>query len=147
MGRRPEDGAYDLEQANLFELAYHSPVPPWPPQSIQLTYSSTSFTGQPQLSYRDHNLQLNFVGEEIYILDTKIGQLITVTLETIADLRIVTFSLILPLVNVMRQSAGIRVSVPGIRTITHTTIAGPGLGAEKTYAIVTLEGTAQFVDF
>ena len=147
MGRRAEDGAYDLEQANHFELAYLSPVPPWPPQSIQVTFSSTSITGQPQLSYRDYNLHLNFVGEEIDILDTQIGQLITVTLETIPDLRTVTFTLILPTVNVMRQSAGIRVSVPGIRTITHTTIAGPGLGAEKTYAIVNLEGTAQFVEF
>jgi hypothetical protein len=138
MGRRAEDGGFGLEQANLFELAS---------RSIQVTFSSTSITGRPLLSYRDHNLQLNFEGEEIDIRDTQIGQLITVTLETIPDLRTVTFTLILPLVNVIRQSGGIRVSVSGIRTTTHTTIVGPGLGAEKTYAIVTLEGTAQFVDF
>ena len=137
MGRRAEDGGFGLEQANLFELAYGS---------IQVTFSSTSITGRPLLSYRDHNLQLNFEGEEIDIRDTQIGQLITVTLETIPDLRTVTFTMILPLVNVMRQSGGIRVSVPGIRTITHTPLV-PGPGAEKTYATVNLEGTAQFVDF
>ena len=135
MGRRAEDGGFGLEQANLFELAS---------RSIQVTFSSTSITGRPLLSYRDHHLQLNFEGEEIDIRDTQIGQLITVTLETIPDLRTVTFTLILPLVNVMRQSGGIRVSVPGIRTITHTPLV-PGPGAEKNYAIVNLEGTAQFV--
>jgi hypothetical protein len=135
MGRRAEDGGFGLEQANLFELAS---------RSIQVTFSSTSITGRPLLSYRDHYLQLNFEGEEIDIRDTQIGQLITVTLETIPDLRTVTFTLILPLVNVMRQSGGIRVSVPGIRTITHTPLV-PGPGAEKNYAIENLEGTAQFV--
>jgi hypothetical protein len=135
MGRRAEDGGFGLEQANLFELAS---------RSIQVTFSSTSITGRPLLSYRDHNLQLNFEGEEIDIRDTQIGQLITVTLETIPDLRTVTFTLISPLVNVMRQSGGIRVSVPGIRTITHTPLV-PGPGAEKNYVIVKLEGTAQFV--
>jgi hypothetical protein len=135
MGRRAEDGGFGLEQANLFELAS---------RSIQVTFSSTSITGRPLLSYRDHYLQLNFEGEEIDIRDTQIGQLITVTLETIPDLRTVTFTLISPLVNVMRQSGGIRVSVPGIRTITHTPLV-PGPGAEKNYVIVKLEGTAQFV--
>jgi len=131
--------AANFEQANLFELSDYS---------IQVTYSSTSFTGQPQLSYRDNKINRNFMGEEIQILDTDIlGQLVTVTLETIADLRIVTFTLILPLVNVMPQSGGTRVQVPGILTTTHTTIAGPGPGAEKTYSTVNLQGTAQFVVF
>ena len=130
--------ANNFEQANLFELGDYS---------IQVTYSSTSFTGQRQLSYRDNNINRNFMGEEIQILDTDIGQLVTVTLETIADLRIVTFTLILPLVNVIPQSGGTRVQVPGILTTTHTTIAGPGPGAEKTYSTVNLQGTAQFVVF
>jgi hypothetical protein len=130
--------AANFEQANLFEVGDYS---------IQVTYSSTSFPGQPQLSYRDNNINRNFMGEEIRILDTEIGQLVTVTLETIGDLRIVTFTLILPLVNVMPQSGGTRVRVPGILTTTHTTIAGPGPGAEKTYSTVNLQGTAQFVVF
>jgi hypothetical protein len=130
--------AANFEQANLFELGDYS---------IQVTYSSTSFTGQRQLSYRDNNINRNFMGEEIQILDTDIGQLVTVTLETIADLRIVTFTLILPLVNVIPQSGGTRVQMPGILTTTHTTIAGPGPGAEKTYSTVNLQGTAQFVVF
>ena len=130
--------ANNFEQANLFELGDYS---------IQVTYSSTSFTGQPQLNYRDNNFNLNFAGEEIRVQDTEIGQLITVTLETVADLRTKTFTLILPLVNVMPQSGGTQVQVPGILTTTHTTIAGPGLGPEKTYSIVNLRGTAQFVVF
>ena len=130
--------ANNFEQANLFELGDYS---------IQVTYSSTSFTGQRQLSYRDNNINRNFMGEEIRILDTELGQLVTVTLETIADLRTVTFTLVLPLVNVIPQSGGTRVQIPGILTTTHTTIAGPGPGAEKTYSTVNLQGTAQFVVF
>ncbi len=128
----------NFQQANLFELGNYS---------TQVTYSSTSFTGRPQLNYRDDTNIRNFVGEEIRFQETEIGQLVTVTLETIADLRIVTFTLILPLVNVMPQSGGTRVQVPGILTTTHTTIAGPGSGAEKTYSTVNLQGTAQFVVF
>ena len=130
--------ANNFEQANLFELGDYS---------IQVTYSSTSFTGQRQLSYRDNDINRNFMGEEIRILDTELGQLVTVTLETIADLRTVTFTLVLPLVNVIPQSGGTRVQMPGILTTTHTTIAGPGPGAEKTYSTVNLQGTAQFVVF
>src|SRR5919202_889032 len=103
--------ANNFEQANLFELGDYS---------IQVTYSSTSFTGQPQLNYRDNNFNLNFAGEEIRVQDTEIGQLITVTLETVTDLRTMTFTLILPLVNVMPQSGGTQVQVPGILTTTHT---------------------------
>jgi hypothetical protein len=129
------------EQANLFELHDHS---------IEVTYSSTSFTGQPQLNYRDKHVNCSFMGEEeIRILDTEdLGQLITVTLESgAADKPPVTFTLILPEVNVMPQSGGTRVQVPGILTTTRSLFGGPKLGAEKTYSTVNLRGTAQFVVF
>jgi hypothetical protein len=109
--------------------------------------TASSFTGQRQFNYRDVSTNHTFVGEEISLRDTEIGQLITVTLETVPDLRTVTFTLILPLVNVLPQSGGTRVQVPGILTTTHTTVSGPGLGAEKSYSTVNLQGTAQFVTF
>jgi hypothetical protein len=50
-------------------------------------------------------------------------------------------------VNVLPGSAGTHIQVPGITTTTHTTIAGPVLGPEKTYSQVNLRGTAQVVTF
>ena len=96
----------NFEQANLFELGNYS---------TQVTYSSISFSGQPQLNYRDDANNRNFVGEEISFQETKIGQLITVTLESgAADAPPVPCTLVLPEVNVMPQSGGTQIQVPGI---------------------------------
>jgi hypothetical protein len=123
-------------QANLFELSRGA---------IHVTYSSTNILGGPILSYRDHQLSRSFRGNEIHIQDSDVGQIITVTLETIPDLRTVTFSLILPIVTVMPQSAGVHIQVPGITSTAPTTIAGPPPGPQKLYSVVNLKGTAQFI--
>jgi hypothetical protein len=129
----------NFEQANLFELGSYT---------TQVTYSSTSFTGQPQLNYRDAGNNYTFVGEEVSFRETEIGQLITVTLESgAADAPPVTFTLVLPEVNVMPQSGGTQIQVPGILTTTRSLFGGPKLGAEKTYSTINLQGTAQFVNF
>jgi hypothetical protein len=123
-------------KANLFELSS---------SSIHVTYSSTSILGGPLLSYRDSQLSLSFRGKDIRIQDTEVGQLISVTLESIPDLKTVTFSLILPMVTVMQQSSGTRIKVVGLTTTEPTTIAGPPPGPQKLYSAVTLRGTAQFI--
>jgi hypothetical protein len=128
--------ATDFNKANLFQLSG---------SSIQVIYSDTSLLGVPQFQYRDNHISQSFSGQEISIQDTELGRLVTVTLETIPDLRTVTFSLILPLVNVIAEFGSLHIRLPGIKTVTHTTIAGPGLGAEKTYTTVNLRGTARFV--
>ena len=128
----------DFQHANLFELSS---------AAIQITYSASSFTGLPLFSYRDSSRNLQFSGDEIRCETTAIGELRTVTLEQIPDLRTVTFTLIVPVVNVLPASSGTYTQVPGITTTTHTTIAGPVLGAEMTYSQVNLIGTAQVVAF
>lgn len=126
----------NFTQANSFELSGGS---------IVVSYSSTSISGVPLLNYRDNNINRNFSGQEISIQETQLGQLITVTLESIPDLRTVTFTLILPLVNLSNRSETVRIKVPGITTTSRTTIAGPGTGAEQVYTTVNLRGTAKFV--
>jgi hypothetical protein len=124
-------------RANLFEL--HD-------KTIQVSYSDTSILGGPLLNYRDERFNLSFRGEEIRIQDTEIGQLITVTLETIPDLQTVTFTLILPIVTVMSQGSETHVDeVPAITTTNPTTIAGPPPGAQQLYCVAKLQGTAQFI--
>ncbi|MDF5715742.1 MAG: hypothetical protein PUP93_18125 [Rhizonema sp. NSF051] len=128
----------NFTKANSFQLSGGS---------IVVSYSNTSISGVPVLNYRDNNTNLNFSGQEISIQETELGQLITVTLEAVPDLRTVTFSIILPLVNLSTRSETVRIKVPGITTTTRTTIAGPGAGPEKTYSTVNLGGTAKFVVF
>ncbi len=126
-----------LSQANTFELSG---------KSIHVTYSSTSFTGVPTLSYRDNRLSRSFSGEEINVENTEIGQLVSVTLEAIADGDRVTFSLALPIVTLPR-GPGIRIKVPGVTVTNPSTIAGPPPGPQKLYSVVTMKGTAQFFEF
>jgi hypothetical protein len=128
----------EFQEANLFELSGNN---------IQVTYSSSSISGDPLFNYRDGSINRLFSGEEIRCIQTEIGDLLTVTLEEIFDLRTVTFTLILPVVNVLPASAGTHIRVPGITTTTHTSIAGPVPGPQKTYSVVNLQGTAQFVIF
>jgi hypothetical protein len=123
-------------RANIFELFG---------ESIQVSYSSTNILGGPILSYRDPQRSLSFRGAEIRSQETELGELITVTLEAIQDLRTVTFTLMLPIVTVMPQSSGSYIRVPGVTTTNPTTIAGPPPGPEKLYSVVNLQGTAQFI--
>lgn len=122
--------------ANLFELSS---------STIQVTYSITNILGGPILSYRDNTRSLSFRGNEIRIENTAVGEVVTVTLETIPDLCTVTFSLIVPIVTVMTQSSGTRIKVLGITTTAPTTIVGPPPGPQQLYSAVYLRGTAQFI--
>lgn len=123
-------------RANLFELSS---------RTIHVTYSTTNISGGPILSYRDDQFSLSFRGEEIRIENTALGEVVTVTLETIPDLRTVTFSLIVPIVTVITQSSGTRIKVLGVTTTAPTTIAGPPPGPQQLYSAVYLRGTAQFI--
>jgi len=55
--------------------------------------------------------------------------------------------MILSVVNVLPGSLGTYIQVPGIKTTTHTRIAGQLLGPQKTYRQEKLRGTAQAVAF
>ncbi|ETW97294.1 MAG: hypothetical protein ETSY1_23270 [Candidatus Entotheonella factor] len=127
-----------LVEANMFELDSGK---------IQVSYSSTSFAGVPLLTYRDRKQQQTFQDNEIHIENTSIGQLVSVTLEHIPDLRIVTFSLILPAVYVMPASIGVPVKVPGVTTTTFQNFGGPRQGQERIYSTAKFRGTAQFAVF
>lgn len=125
--------------ANHFELAC---------RSIRVTYSSTSFGGGPLFHYRDPILNRSFFGDEIRLEKTPIGQLVTVTVEEVPDLRTVLFTLVLPVVKVLEGGPATSIEVPGIRTTVHFTIGGPPeLGPDKTYEVCDLTGNAQFFVF
>lgn len=130
--------ANNAQLANLFELTSGSD---------HVTYSSSSIAGVPLLSYRTRRASYDFRGDQIRHTSTELGTLVSVTLQTIPDLKTVVFSLLLPNVRVLMGSGGTHVEVPGVVTTVHTTIAGPPMGPEQTYDASSFRGTAQAVIF
>jgi hypothetical protein len=115
-------------------------------QDVQVTFSTTSFNGKPQLTYHDATQARQFTGDEITIEDTAIGQLVTVVLSLTVDLGSTTFSLVVPAVR-LSGTGPQPISTLGITAVHRTTIAGPPTGQATTYRVVRLRGTAERVDF
>lgn len=124
---------------NLYEL--HG-------DKLQVTYSTTSIAGQPIFTFQQGRKTLNFKKTEIKTTKTPIGTLVTVLIETVPDLKTVTFSLALPDVN-LQQSTKVNIKTVGILTTSKMSIGGPNLvkGAVQAYKVVTLSGTAKAVQF
>ncbi len=114
---------------------------------IKITYSTTSLNGLPLLTYKDFQRTLTFQGDEIRRLDTEIGQQVTVTIDQIPDLQTVTFTLLLPDINL--DEPEVHFQTTGIMTTGRTSIGGPDLvkGALHTYRLKNLKGTAQLFTF
>lgn len=112
----------------------------------QIVYSTTSITGQPQLNYRDPTRDLNFRGEDITVVSSPLGTLVTVLLEAKPDLHTLTATLVLPDVNLGDRQV-VRVSTVVMLTTNLTSIGGPALviGPLQTYQVVKLSGVAQHV--
>jgi hypothetical protein len=132
--------ATDTIDANLFELEAYG---------VQITYSKSSITGDPRFSYADRDRSLSFSGSEIRVEGTEIGDLVTVTIEVVSDLRTVTVTLLVPGFNLPEDTRQSSFETEAVFTTHHTTIGGPGLvqGQFKSYRTVTLKGTARQVVF
>lgn len=114
----------------------------------QVTFSTTSITGQPRFSYHDDTRDVSATGDEISVQRTVLGTLVTVSLETVPDLHTVTATLVLP------DLGGLSGPVTHFRsflvlTENRTSIGGPALvtGALQRYTVVKGRGTAQEVAF
>jgi hypothetical protein len=129
----------DIKEPSRYELSC---------DDLELTYSTTSLDGSARFSFRDAERKLDFSGEQIQTRATDLGTEVTVTLETIADLRTVTLTLLVPAIN-LGQQAEVQIATAAIETTNHTTIGGPRLitGPLQTYQVIELHGTAQDVQF
>ena len=123
--------------ANLFELQC---------DGVQVTYSTSSFAGPPQLSYRGPEGDLSFSGSEIETQPSALGDEVTVTLETVPDLHTIALTLLLPSIRLPR-SGDADFETLAIKTTHRTTIAGPATGAAQSYEAIALHGVAKSVDF
>ena len=130
--------AVNKDEANLFLLAGGG---------IEIRYSTSSFTGQPQLSYEDGQRNMTFTGSELRVVESEIGALVTVTLDEVPDLETLTLTLLTPPIYVPGGEEGYETWA--ILTTHHTNIGGAGhvQGPLKSYRPIELRGTAQSVDF
>lgn len=124
---------------NLFELEG---------EKLKVTYSTSSIAGGPTFTFQQGRKILNFKKNEIQTTKTPIGTLVTVVIETVPDLKTVTFSLLLPDVN-LQESTKVSIKAGGILTTSKTSAGGPKLvkGAIQSYKFVNLSGTAKAVQF
>jgi hypothetical protein len=113
---------------------------------ITVSYSTSSIAGKPQFSYKKGQQSLNFSGDEITTLQTGIGMLVSVVIAKTVDRGFTTFSVLLPVIQ-LADGQKLSFHTIGITTVTTTTIAGPVQGAQQTYHVSALTGTAQHVQF
>jgi hypothetical protein len=124
---------------NLFHLAG---------PNLRLTYSTSSISGEPILTYQDAQQTRSFQGDAIHtIAPTELGTIVSVVLSFVPDLGSTTFSLLVPRMGV-RLGAVFPVRTLGITTM-HSTpfVANLALGQLDTYTVTQLRGTAQVVVF
>lgn len=124
-----------IVQPNLFELEGYN---------TQITYSTTSILGVPQLSYTNRGKTLNFRGDEILIEKTQLGQMVTVDLsDNPASEIIEKLTLLIPIVNLPPTAPE--------RAIQTTAIFNQIVKGIKpqvqTYMALCLAGMAKQVDF
>jgi hypothetical protein len=131
--------AGQLSDANLFDVT----------GPIRINFSRSSIIGQPQLSYQDAELNLNFQGEDLDILTTPIGDLVTVTVQSIPDATDRRISLLVP---VIRLAAGEQAEFETVvletldRSAAFVPPPGPA-GVLQSYRIHQVQATAQHVAF
>jgi hypothetical protein len=126
-------------QANLFDLRGGG---------VSVSFSASSLDGRPRLSWQSAGQTRSFAGDELTIVPTAVGTLVTVPLTATPDLSSTTFTVVIPQVNTEPGQA-VNVRTHGITTVERTSIGGPALvrGQLQNNRVVTLTGTARSVVF
>lgn len=114
--------------------------------ATQIGYTTSSVAGAPQFSYSGPKDDRTFSGDEISVLASPLGDLVTVTLEDVPDLQLVTLTVLLPQIG-LESGGEARFATLAIFTTTRTTFAGPRPGVEQTYELIVLNGLAKQVVF
>ncbi len=125
------------KQPNLYELSGGG---------IHVTYSTSSISGKPLFNYHDSLQVKNFSGDEISVVDTIVGKLVSVFLIRTIDGGSTSFTVLIPTIHLPPTNVS-TVTTEGITTLHKFSIVGPPLGQTELYAFHPLHGTARFVEF
>ncbi len=110
--------------------------------NLQVTYSTTSISGKPLLSYDDGTQFKNFSGEEIRTVGTEIGTLVSVTIRKTKNSGSTTFTILIPKIELDSTNQAY-FKTEGIIT-RHKFSINPSLniGQLDSYKFVLMQGTA-----
>jgi hypothetical protein len=123
-------------EANTYELQN---------RTVSVSFSATSITGDPLLHYKDRNREVNARGDEIRVVETEIGTVVSITLEPDADAGSLIFSVIIPRVVLAPRDGEQSVVTEGIYTRSRLPPRLPASVQLQTYDVVKLKGSASFV--
>lgn len=114
-------------------------------KDIQVSFSTTSITGQPLMQYRDRQRQVSARGDEIRRVDVGIGTLVTIELQSnAADAGGILFSVLIPNAQLVGGDRRVRIQTLGITTRTPGFVV-PSTRQFETYSEVHLTGDAILV--
>jgi hypothetical protein len=114
-------------------------------KDVRVSFSETSFTGEPIMQYRDRTRQVNARGDEIQQVDVGIGKLVTIVLQSnAADAESIQFSVLIPHALLTGTDQSVKIRTLGITT------RGPGFIIPTTrqlesYSEVRLTGEGTFI--
>jgi len=117
-------------------------------KDVHITYSTSSITGKPLFDYKDtKGQQHNFTGADIRTIETEIDAMVTVTLQIVPEVHVVTLTLLVP--DVKLEGAAKPIKTIAILTTNKKPFSGVPLikGVLQTYEVIELQGTASFVAF
>jgi hypothetical protein len=132
-----------LVQPNLYQLSgghlhvsYLTHSGPATPQFPQ---------GPPHFTYQDESQILSFSGSNVEVVQTELGQIVSVRIRLTVDSGSTTFSVLVPRVNLVPGQPA-QVHTEGITAIHRLSLA-PGLnhGQQDHYSVTPLHGTASDV--
>ncbi|MFY0527233.1 hypothetical protein ACN28I_30180 [Archangium gephyra] len=114
-------------------------------KDIQVSFSTTSITGQPLMQYRDRSRQVSARGDEIRQVEVGIGTLVTIVLQSnAADDEGIFFSVLIPSALLTGGDRRVKIQTLGITTRTPGFVA-PSTRQTQTYSEVKLTGEATLV--
>jgi hypothetical protein len=94
---------------------------------VTLTYSTTSFTGDPRFTITIDGTTISRSGSEIQSQATVLGSLVTIVRRQVPDAFTDTITLVAPDVNVTPSNPTVPFATRLFLTRTHTSIGGPAL--------------------
>lgn len=110
--------------------------------NLQITYALTGPNGQPQFTYQDPNQGLTFTGNQIQVVDTELGKVVSVRIRMTVDTGSTTFSVLLPRVNLIPDTFA-AVHTEGITTLHRFSIfQALDRGQQDFYTVTPLQGFA-----
>ena len=128
-----------LAEANLIEIS----------GPIRITYSRSSFSGEPQLSYRDAELDLSFRGDQLRRVQTPVGELVTVTVTMVPDALNRLVTLLVPTIRLCAADQ-LEFSTLLVETVDRSVGFAPlpgSPGVLQDYKVHQVSGTAKLVAF